>query len=202
MGLDLIALTDHNSARNNVALAELCRDQSSIHCLYGIEINTREEIHTLAYFDDLSVILDLDTWVYQHLPDVKNQADIFGYQVVVDTEENILDQLEKSLISAIDVSLTDLVRKVHDMGGLVIPAHIDRPSYSLTSQLGFIPEDDFDALELTSHGYQDYKDIGRIKSYPIITGSDAHSLEMVGSNPFHYDSPIDSISKLYQYLNR
>ncbi len=174
-GLDLIALTDHNAAHNVPAFAAACRERG-VAALYGCEATSSEEVHVLAFFEDERNAIAFGEEVYGSLPDLLHDPLGFGDQVVVDEAELIVEALQKRLISATPWSLTELGRLVHDRRGLFVPAHIDRASFSVWSQLGFLPEDDYDAVERDHH-----PDV-RIDSgdLPVIAGSDAHEPGQIG----------------------
>lgn len=179
-GLQAVALADHNSARNTPALRDACR-AFGLACLHGMEVTTREEAHVLCYFDRVEAALELDRLVYASQPEVRNDPVRFGDQLVVNAEEEIEGELEKYLHGAADCSVEELTALVHEMGGLVVPSHVDRDAFSLTSQLGFIPDDDFDALEVSR--YYDLKNdpLSIRGHYAVLTNSDAHTLAAVGT---------------------
>ena len=179
-GLNALALADHNSARNCPALQAVCRT-SGMSCLFGMEVNTTEEVHVLCYFDQLGAAMELDREIYAHLPQILNDPVRFGDQLVVNAAEEIDAAVDKYLGNAVDITLEKLIATVHAMNGLVIPSHVDRDAFSLSSQLGFVPEDDFDALEITRY-YDVERDPLRIRNrYSLIRNSDAHSLDQIGS---------------------
>jgi 3',5'-nucleoside bisphosphate phosphatase len=175
--LDLIAVTDHNTAKNVRPVVQL-GERAGVAVLPGMEVQSREEIHLLALFRDGASIAPWDEEVFRHLPDVKNDPEAFGDQPIVDVEGNILRFEEKLLINSLDYSLEEVKRRVEELGGLVIPSHFDKGSFSLISQLGLIPAGlDLEAVEMTR---------GRISSVPglavpRIVSSDAHSLTDIGS---------------------
>lgn len=180
-GLDLVCLTDHNSALNCPAFNEVCI-KNGITPFFGMEITSTEEVHCLAIFDKISDALELSEYIYKHLPELYNDPDRFGDQVYVDADENILGEVDKLLISAVDLSVENLKETVHSMGGLFIPAHIERPVNSLLSQLGFLPLDDYDAIELSkSYFIFEKTAIKNIEKYPIITNSDSHYTDTLGT---------------------
>lgn len=198
-GLNALALTDHNSARNSAAFQEVCR-VSGIACLFGMEINTTEEVHVLCYFDDLDAVMELDRVIYEHLPPVLNDPLRFGDQVVVNAQEEIEGELEKYLISAVDITLADLIVRIHAMNGLVIPSHVDRDAFSLSSQLGFVPADDFDALEITRY-YELQNDPLRIRDrFPLVMNSDAHELDQLGAVFNSFELETFSVECLRTYF--
>ena len=181
-GLDIIGITDHNSTRHCNLVSELAAEEN-IYVLCGAEVNTSEEVHCLCFFPDFQKLNLFQEYLDQHLPDIKNDPDRFGYQVQVDEEEQIVYQEEKLLISAINQSIDQVEAKTHELEGLFIPAHIDRQRFSLISQLGFIPDDlDCDALEISRHADLDKLRISNtsIGNSTLIRSSDAHFIEDIG----------------------
>ena len=171
-GMDGIALTDHQTARNTPALAE-CARRAGLGCLFGLEVQTAEEVHTLALFDAPETALALTDWVYAALPRRKNDPDTFGDQPVVTWDEEIIEMEERLLAAGCTRSIPEVAEKVHALGGLYIAAHIDRPTYSVLSGLGAIPEGMFDAIELSRTARAD-EWLAHTTPYAIIRSSDAH----------------------------
>jgi hypothetical protein len=174
-GLNALAIADHNCAFNLPAFAAVC-DRLGMACLYGIEVTSMEEAHILCLFDQLDAAVAFGDKVYESLPPVKNRPERFGDQPIIDEEENITGFAEKFLISASPFDIGMLVQEVHGMGGLIIPAHIDRQVFGIVAQLGFLPDEDFDAVELTAYGNPSLA-----KGYPIVRNSDSHSLSSIGT---------------------
>ncbi len=201
VGLNAIALTDHNTARNCPAFAEWCQRLNMPHLL-GIEVSTQEELHVLCLFDSLDAVMALDQIIYDHLPNIMNDAGRFGDQVVVNADNEILDMLDKYLISSIDIPMDDLMIMVHERGGLFIPSHVDRPKFSITSQLGFVPDSDYDAIEITYHYDQNADPLKLKNRYPLLTNSDSHCLEQIGETFNEFDLPTCSISALNDYFKQ
>jgi len=179
--LDLISIADHNTARNLPTLDKLCKN-TGLQCLYGMEITSAEEVHLLVYFTNLTQALEFDSWIYQHLPNIPNNPELFGDQVVVDEKENIIEEIPKYLGNATTLDLPTLIQTTHAQDGFCVPAHITHPHFSLISQLGWIPDDDYDALELSTYYFMNRPDIQLPTNYPFITGSDAHYPEDIGRN--------------------
>ncbi|AHC13708.1 PHP domain-containing protein [Salinispira pacifica] len=175
-GLDLIALTDHNSAANCPAFRDACR-REGIACMYGMEVTTSEELHCLAIFEHLSQALDADGWISSRIQRIPLKPERMGDQVIVDVSENILGTIDYLLISATDIPLSQLVEEVRERDGLVIPAHVDRANFSLISQLGFIPHDRYHGLEWYR---KDNPMIDSYPGYPVLYNSDAHMIEDIG----------------------
>jgi hypothetical protein len=147
-----------------------------------MEVSSLEEVHALALFDDLRDLIKLQTIVYEHLPG-KNREDIFGPQVIVNERDEVEGMNERLLIGATDVPLRDLINEIHALGGLAIASHIDRPSYSILSQLGFIdPETPFDALEISAAigMKQARRQYPELSAYTFIKSSDAHFIRDIG----------------------
>ncbi|PWE00867.1 histidinol-phosphatase [Marinilabilia rubra] len=181
--IDILAVTDHNSTRQCRVVMELGR-QKGITVWGGAEINTREEVHCLALFDEMNAIDEFQKWLDKWLIKVPNNPDYFGDQVWVDAEDNILGEEERLLIAALDRNLDESYQLVKSLGGLFIPAHIDRKSNSLSSQLGFVPPDiQADALEISPKAEPALVDkMGWGKIKPLVAGSDAHWPEKLGSH--------------------
>lgn len=179
--LDLIAICDHNTAENVAAvLREGARKGISV--VPGMEICSREEVHLVALFDTLEETLKMQEYVYAHLPG-ENQPEVFGHQVVADEYDQVLGENPRLLIGATRLGLLDIVKKAHFLGGVCISSHVDRPSYSLIGQLGFIPEDlHLDAVEVSYRVPLEkaMTAVNGISDYPCVTSSDAHFLRDIG----------------------
>lgn len=203
IGLNLISITDHNSIDNSIVTKNLA-EKNGIHYLFGMEVQTIEEVHVLTYFDNFEDLYKVWKIVYERLPDVKNNPEIFGDQVIVDEEENIIRFEEKLLINSTNLSFKELYRIVKENSGLFIPAHIDSESYSVISQLGFIPEDlDIKFVEisyLVDKGsfllvHPDYS------KYKFVSFSDSHYITDIGRSFTIFDIDFPSVSNLLSYKN-
>ncbi len=181
-GLDLIAITDHNSTRNVKACIELGA-KNNLLVIGGCEVNTQEEVHSLALFPNLDVLDEFQQYLDEKLPPIKNDTSLFGFQVAVDENDNIIYEEEKALIAAIDADLEEVAEKVLSIGGVFIPAHIDRSKNSIFSQLGFIPFDlKYNALEVSWRTTKEeiIKKYPRLANKVFIQSSDAHYVEDIG----------------------
>jgi len=173
--IDLIAVTDHNSAAMTTAVAEAAAE-AGLAFLYGMELQTREEVHLLAYFDDCEACAALSRAVYELLPDRPNEPAYFGDQVCVDIDETILRSEPKLLVNSLDLGFDEAVRLVRSHGGLPVPAHVDRETYGLIAQLGFVPEGlVFDLVEVVSGVLPD-----GFGSAVAVCSSDAHDPSQIG----------------------
>jgi PHP family Zn ribbon phosphoesterase len=187
LNIEIIGVCDHNTAENVPAVMR-AGEPMGVVVLPGMEVCTREEIHILAIFGTLHAAIELQALVYDHLS-AKNDPDIFGLQVVANEFDEVVGFQEKLLIGAADVSLEQMVDAIHRLEGIAIASHIDRESYSVISQLGFIPDMvTFDALELTCHiRMSEAQDrFGRSGVNTFIRNSDAHVLEDLGKNMNEY----------------
>ena len=180
-GLDIIALCDHNSAEN-VGAALRMGTRRGITVIPGMEINTREEVHILALFEDEAQALDMQRTVYSHLKGT-NRPELFGDQVVANELDEVEGFNDRLLIGATGLTLQEVIGKIHDLGGLSIASHIDRPSYSLLSQLGFVPPDiKLNGVEISRAMKKEEIDsqIPGLGELPMIRSSDAHFLKDIG----------------------
>jgi PHP family Zn ribbon phosphoesterase len=191
-GLNIIAISDHNSAEN-VEASIRAAAQFDLRVLPGMEINSVEEVHTLAIFETVEQIYLMQEMVYNHLKGT-NRAELFGDQVVANEWDEVEGFNDRLLIGAVDLELTDIIREVHRLGGLSIACHVDRPSFSVPSQLGFIPPGlEVDALEVSrpDKWKAGQQEVLGTEKYPIVSFSDAHFLFDVGrvSTRFLMESP-------------
>lgn len=177
MRLDGIGITDHNSAANVGAVAEAAQNEIAV--FGGMEIMTREEIHLLVFFGNLETLGRYQEYIEKHLEGC-NDPDRFGPQYIVDKEGYITETSGMLLSGAVDLSIDQVVGTTHDYNGIAIAAHIDRESYSIVSQLGFIPESlPIDAVEIAAASGAGFGDVGE-RHLPVIASSDAHSPEQIG----------------------
>lgn len=178
-GLDLIAICDHNTVGNCAAVVEAAKG-SPLRVLPGCEICTSEEIHLLALFEDLERARAVQGYLDAHLAGV-NSPEVFGYQIEADAEGHFTGECTDFLLGALDQGVAEVARAVRECNGLVICAHIDRKSYSVISQLGFMPPDLApDAVEMTLPGLFGAFPLSHAAGFPVITASDAHFPEHVG----------------------
>lgn len=186
-GLDVIAVTDHNSCRNCGAAMEL-GEQYGVLVIPGMELTTEEEVHVVCLFPTLEQALEFDGLVYERLQKIQNKPKIFGHQYRMDSGDQIIGEEEFLLINATNIGFGDVYELAARFGGIMIPAHVDKTSTSLIANLGFIPPDSrFVCAEVknleklpdlhTNHPY--------LKGCRIITDSDAHYLEHI-SEPVNF----------------
>jgi PHP family Zn ribbon phosphoesterase len=151
--LDVIAITDHNSADNVGAVMDAAASiaNSELTVLPGIEVTTREEAHMLCLFDTLDQVRECQEIVQAALPQRQNNAELFGDQYVVDATGKYILTEERLLATATSLSVEQVVNHANELGGICLPAHVDRPSYSIIASLGFIPPQlDIAGVEMSS----------------------------------------------------
>jgi PHP family Zn ribbon phosphoesterase len=194
-GLRLVALTDHNTARNVPAFAEACR-REGIEAVYGAEATTREEVHALVLFADPRTAWEAGEELYARLDAPCVDGPDANDQVYVDDGETVLGRLEKTLIlGTTDFTLDGLGRWARGLGGILIPSHVDRPAFGVLGQLGFLPEGPFEAVEAT-------RPLPRETTgpWPVICSSDAHHPASVGRRCIAVDAPAVGFDALREAL--
>ena len=191
LGLHVLAICDHNSAGNVRAVQGAAGDRLTV--LAGIEITTAEEVHVLGIFPDADRADRVARGILQTLPAPLDSPRSFGPQLLLDESGQVVGAEPHLLTWACGFDLTQTVYIIKEHGGLAIASHIDRPSFSVFSQLGIFPrEAGFDAVEVTPAGLSS-PDAGRYTALnlPIITASDSHDLATLGMvySMFEIQSP-------------
>jgi 3',5'-nucleoside bisphosphate phosphatase len=202
-GLDIIAVCDHNASENSRFVLRAA-EGTPLRVVPGMEITSSEEIHLLALFETLSGLEKIQDIVYGNLSG-SNRHDLFGCQAIVNDFDEVEGLNDRFLLGATGLSLHEIVHAIHSCGGLAIASHIDRESFSVISQLGFIdPDIPFDALEVTHRtGIRNarlkYPELSR---YPFIESSDAHFIKDIGQGVTTMFLERGSISELKMAFDR
>lgn len=203
-GLDIIAVSDHNSTLNLPALKKSADGRIAV--LFGIEVQTISETHLLVIFETLDTAMAFGELIYQKLPEIDNNPDYFGDQIVVDEAENIIGVEKRLLLQSALMDVEEVETLAHTLGGLVFPSHIDRESFSIISQLGFIPENlRIDGIEISGNitrkdaetRFPEY-----CRKYPLITNSDSHYPEDIGKAFTLFDIKEPSFTEISKALKR
>jgi hypothetical protein len=173
-GLHLIAVCDHNSAENAGSTGRAAAE-TGLGFIGGIEISSREEVHVVGLFRDNRSLESAQEAVYENL-NGENDPGIFGEQLVMNERGEVTGNNRRLLIGATDLALEEVIRTIHSLGGVAIAAHVDRPSFSVISQLGFFPPGlELDGVEVCSE---------KLPQLPadlaVIRSSDAHRPEEIG----------------------
>ncbi len=198
-GINLIVVTDHNASENVPAVIKAAEDYD-LTVLPGMELQTEEEVHVLCLFDHMEQLNRLQKIVNQKLPDVKNNIEYFGEQFIVDHTGDFIRRKDRLLINSTRLSFEEAFHIVSDLGGLFIPAHVNRQAFGLIDRLGFVPPDlDIDALEISKHLSLEkaVKKYPQIKNFALIQSGDVHYLDdFLGVNRFIIEKPTISEIKM------
>ena len=176
-GLDAIAITDHNTCGNAESCMK-CAEGSNLIVIPGMEVETSEDCHIVCLFPDLASARSMAEKVRDALPKIKNRTDIFGEQIYLDENDEVVGYEENMLVTATSLSTQKVAELARSFGGVAIPAHIDKSSYSVISNLGFIDDKwGFATVEIKDLSKKENlcetKGAGK---YRIIHSSDAHYL--------------------------
>jgi PHP family Zn ribbon phosphoesterase len=202
-GINLIAVTDHNTSAN-VGAVQRAAAGTELSVLPGMELQTHEEVHLLCLFDTLDQSAAWQALVEARLPPLENNIEYFGEQFVVDEIGEFIRRETQLLLTSAHIALSEAVTEVTRLGGLAIPAHVDRLSFSLMANLGFVPTDvHFEALEISRHVSPDQarERFPQLKAFPLIQNGDVHHLEeFLGANLCRLAAPTIAELKL-AFLN-
>ncbi len=179
--LDVIALTDHNTCKNCAAAMAIGKEYG-IAVIPGMELTTSEEVHVLCLFHTLEDAMGFDAYVEPRILQIPNDPKAFGDQFLCDENDEVIGTFPTLLISATDISFDKVNEAIKPFNGVMVPAHIDKNSFSLMSNLGFVPPDsDFKCFELANmanlHKLQEANPY--LKNCNVITDSDAHYIDRI-----------------------
>ncbi len=180
-GLDVIAVTDHNSCKNCPAVLHFAEEYGVL-AIPGMEICTSEEVHAVCLFENLDAAMAFDGYVYERLMPFPNKEEIFGKQQICNMEDEVCGTVPYLLINSADISFEGLWELVDSYGGVMFPAHIDKSANSLIANLGFVPPDSrFTTAEVKnlSKLHELRKANPYLDTCRIISDSDAHYLEHI-----------------------
>ena len=206
-GLNILALTDHNSAKNCPAFFEACKRYGIIP-IAGMELTTAEDIHVICLFRDLDGSLSFDRFISDHRVLIKNRTDIFGNQLILDGQDNLIGHEEFFLSNATDISIDYVPQIVKEYGGICYPAHIDRQANGIISVLGTFPLTPyFKCIEINRReNIEKYLDEYKLNDKLLIISSDAHYLTDMRDKENYFeleDEPYSTAfvrSKLFEKL--
>lgn len=179
--IDVIAITDHNSAENVGAVINAA-EGTALTVLPGMEATSAEEVHLLGLFDTVEKALALQDTVYAHLPG-QNDEEVFGLQVVVSADGEVLGFNPRLLSGATGLTAEEVVEAIHCQSGLAIASHVDREAFGIIGQLGFIPKSlPLDALEVSPNisvpeAKRRFQQCG---GFALVGSSDAHCVRDIG----------------------
>lgn len=176
--LDIISICDHNHTAQQAVMAQLAK-QNGIQYWYGIEINTKEDVHLLAYFKELEDIESFQKILDKAYVPTKNKIDYFGHQSVYNIQDEIIDEVEQFLLIGLSLGLEEIIEHIHAHKGKAVLAHIYGRENGIMQQLGFIPKElRIDGIELVRQEESErfLKEYPHLETLPIFINSDAHTL--------------------------
>jgi len=184
LGIDVLAVTDHNTSRNAPAVQKAAEGKSLL-VLAGLEVQSSEDIHAVTLFGAPEEALDFEAWLWEGFPKTLNRQDLFGPQILIDHENQILGEEPILLVQGARHGIDAIVREARQRGGICFLSHIDREAFSYPAILGPIPSDyPVDALELTCRITTEKVRPFRAEhpNLPLLRNSDAHSLDQMDPN--------------------
>lgn len=195
--LDVIAVTDHNSMLNLPAVLK-CAEENGLMVIPGMEVQTKEEVHVLCYFKDLKTIEAFNLYLESYRLKIPNRPEKFGEQAVLNEEDEKIQEYPYALIISLNIPLDHLLDQVYKMGGVAIPAHINKGSNSLLKHLGFIPD------RLKSHTMEVFRkspiDPHILGDSRVIYNSDAHYLQDISEPEQFMRLEEKTIEAVLEYL--
>ncbi|SEF45111.1 hypothetical protein SAMN05660865_00254 [Caloramator fervidus] len=200
--LNVIAVTDHNTCKNVEACIKVGK-REGILVIPGMELQTKEETHVICLFNNLDSAILFDEYVYSKLPDIRNKPDIFGNQIIYNEYDEVIGIEEKLLLNSVDLTIDEVFYRVRELGGILIPAHVDKDSYSVIANLGFIP----DYLDIKTVEYTNLKRLNKLiddkilkNNYIFIKNSDAHSLGQISEKENYIDIEVLTMEEIIRFL--
>lgn len=200
-GLDLIAITDHNSLKQQYYLEKVIQSpilEGKINFIYGVELQSIENIHMLAYFQRGTDLKPIQKWIEQHLIKQENDCQYYGHQYIFDVNDEIEDEEQYLLLSSLRLNIYEIVEAIHRFQGIIILAHVLAQKYGIYEIYHGIPEDlDYDGIEVTClKEYHDLKKLcPNVKDEYVFINSDAHQLEDIQEPIYIIDE--DKIKRLW-----
>ncbi len=199
-GLQIMALTDHNTTKNCPAFFDAANEYGIL-AIAGMELTTIEEIHVICLFENLQNATDFEKEIQSKRILIENRTDIFGNQLVVDREDNIISNEKYLLSNATTISFDDVPMLVAKFGGVCYPAHIDRESNSVTAVLGGMPSD-------SEYNFAELHDKTKAENFKntnceFIVSSDAHYIWDISEKENYFllpDDDANAINNLFKLL--
>ncbi len=201
-GLDAIAITDHNSSDNCISVIKAAKDNELV-VIPGVELQTTEEVHLLCFFNEVSALNDFQSVIDLHMNKTNNNREIFGNQLIMDENDFVVGEKQHMLLTSSGLSLNKAIQTVAEIGGVVVPAHIERNSYSILGNLGFIPSGlNLATLEIYKNDHraeliEKHKDL---EKYRFLVNSDAHALGCISEAERFIEAKSKSIFDIIQAI--
>lgn len=203
-GLDIIAVTDHNTV-GNVEAALKAAENLPLTVVPGMELETVEEAHFVCLFPTIEVAKKFEKWLDAFRLPIKNKPEIFGEQLYLDENDEITGREEQLLTTAVTCSIYDVVPVIKSLNSAIFPSHVDKSSYSVISNLGTVPDDlGFTTVEISKNITREdaLHKFPYLSKYRIISNSDSHYLDSFydTQNPIELSEP--SAKALIEKLNK
>ncbi len=203
-GLDIIAVTDHNTVGNVEAVANAAKNLP-LTVVPGMELETVEEAHFVCLFPTIEVAKEFEAWLSAFRLPIKNKPEIFGEQLYLDENDEITGREERLLTTAVTCSIYDVVPVIKSLNSAIFPSHVDKSSYSVISNLGTVPDDlGFTTVEISKNITKEdaLKNFPYLSKYQIISNSDSHYLDSFydTQNPIELSEP--TAKALIEKLNK
>jgi len=192
-GLDLIGISDHNSTKQLPAFAKAAQ-RLGIKAVYGCELESSEEVHVLALFNDLDKALSLQPWIDEHMPDIMNNPDFFGTQLILNDMDEVIGSEERLLVVSLKATMREIADAVHEHGGKVVLAHVLHHANAVIDTLGFIPKNfPFDGLEVRKESQKEAVLALHpwMKDRKIVWFRDSDAHQLVAINEAEADNDMD-----------
>ena len=200
-GIDIISITDHNVTGNVKSAIELGKAKN-ITVIPGIEVQSREDIHLLSYFNKLNDLKKYGKIIYEGLDKIKNDEDKFGPQILVDENDEFIGKEDRLLINSTDYSINELVSLTYQHNGIPVPSHAER-SFGIIKNLGFIPDDlNISFVEMNfNETIEEYlKKFPYLKKFKLLKNSDSHYLEQISPQMAVYLKGKPTTEAVFSYF--
>jgi hypothetical protein len=203
-GIDILAITDHNACDNVTAAMDAAKE-TNVTVIPGMEVETKEEVHLIVLFEKMRQLKAWEIFVQAHMSGRLNDEKRFGAQFVVDAEDELIRVKPEMLLASLTCGVGEVSAQVAALGGICIASHVDRPTYSILAQLGFIPPDvNLTAVEISrlTNPKEAMVRLPAIGKLPMVTASDAHTIDDFLSGPktiFYMEEP--TLPEIVQALN-
>ena len=201
-GLNVIALTDHNTMKNCPAALKVA-EKAGLLVIPGIEIQTREDVHMITLFPDLEAAETMEKLLDEHRLPLPHKPEKFGHQMILNDQDELVEEYKITLMGAVDIGVDEVIKRVHALGGVVFPAHINKQANSVISNLGFMPPDwEVGAVEVFKA-----KENGELvtqyeKNYHVLINSDAHYIMDISEAENYIELEVLSIEEIFKYLSK
>ncbi|WP_294579869.1 PHP domain-containing protein [uncultured Thomasclavelia sp.] len=184
-GLELISITDHNSLKQQHYLQQIIEHdilKGKIDFVHGVELQSKEEVHILAYFLKGTPLKPIQAWIDDHLIKQLNDPDFYGNQVIFDEFDNIIDEEKHLLLSSLDLDIFEIVEAIHRFDGIAILAHVMAKKFGIYEVYHDIPANlNYDGIEVTC--LKELRDLKKlcpdVNDEYVFFNSDAHNLELI-----------------------